>query len=51
MIDTTTANLKRIELHRAYAERIKKLIADLDEAMKREDQQLVAQLARITDHE
>lgn len=51
MIDAPTANLKRIELHRAYAQRIDRLIADLDESMKREDQQLVAQLARITDHE
>lgn len=51
MIDTTTANLKRIELHRAHAQRIQKLIADLDDQLRKEDEQLVAQMARITDHE
>ena len=50
MIDTTTADIRKLELYAAYAKRIAKVIADAREQLDREAETLVAQIVRVTDH-
>lgn len=51
MLDTTTANLISLELRAAHAKRVQEIVANANDAIRREEEKLTAQLARVHDHE
>jgi hypothetical protein len=51
MIDATTVNLKSLELRAAHAKRVQEIVANANNEIRREEEKLTAQLARVHEHE